>query len=414
MILFAASLQSFHLENPLSEQLLHNFQLIAFLIITLIFISSNVLIIVFYNRMKARFSRGSLDEVPFAIQSAYNKLSTFLNHLQEAVLIVDFNLRIQESNKLAEKLLRFKCEKQTLFEIHTPQNGPIIDRCQLLIEKVIKNGCVFKDGLKTGKTHALYLDLIALPILGEDKVALIIQDKSSDYKILDMGKDFIANASHELRTPITIIEGFAETLRDLPTVSESMLQDITEKIIRSCHRMNGLVKHLLVLADLDNTNNIALVPCDLVSLIEGCSHLLLSVHPNACIEVLQNENEIYIEANVDLLERAIMNLFENAVKYSVSMPHITVTIKADGARTLLQIEDRGPGIPEEALPQIFNRFYRVNKDRSRERGGTGLGLSIVQSILEKHRAEIRVFSEIGIGTRFEIVFDSLTPASIHS
>lgn len=414
MILFGVSLQSFHLENPLSEHLLHNFQLIVFLIITLVFISSNILVIVFYNKMRARFSSLSSEEVPINTQANHNKLTLFLNYLQEAVLIVDSNLCIKESNRLAERLFRFKFEKQHLFDIKTAQNALIIDRCQLLIDKVIKNGCVFKDGLKIGKAHAIYLDLIALPILGEDKVALIIQDKSSDYKILDMGKDFIANASHELRTPITIIEGFAETLRDLPTVSESMLQDITEKIIRSCHRMNGLVKHLLVLADLDNTSNIILAPCDLVSLIEGCSHLLLSVHPNACIEVLQNENEIYIEANVDLLERAIMNLFENAVKYSVSMPHITVTIKADGAKVLLQIEDRGPGIAEEALPQIFNRFYRVNKDRSRERGGTGLGLSIVQSILEKHRADIRVFSEVGVGTRFELVFDSLTPASLHS
>ena len=416
-VLFIASLQTFYVESALDQQLMHNLQLIAFLIVTLIFLSSNALIIVFYNKMKKRFSKSSsLEDFEFQIQNTNNKIASLLNNLQEAVLIIDSNFRVREWNKVAEKLLlvKFKTEGLSLFECQTKHNHLIIERCHTLIAKAIDNGCTFKDCIKVGGANLVYLDLIAAPISGQNAVALIIQDNSSDYKILDLGKEFIANASHELRTPITVIEGFAETLRDLPVVSQAMLEDMTDKIIRSCHRMNGLVKHLLTLADLDNTSHVTLSPCDLVSMVEGCSHLLLSVHPTACIEVLQNKNEIFIDANSDLLERAIMNLFENAVKYSTAPAHIVVTIKADGPLAILQIEDHGCGIPAESLPQIFNRFYRVNKDRSRERGGTGLGLSIVESILEKHHAEISVSSTVGLGTKFEIVFQALEPAPLSS
>lgn len=409
-VLFIASFEFFSIERERIQVLVHHLEFIAFFLITLIFISSNILVSVFYNKIKKKFRRaGALeDNEKEQAEVIHRKLSSFLNYLQEAVLIVGSSGEIVQWNKVAEKLLmiKFKEERPNFFNCKTRQNQLIIERCESLIHKALINGCVFRDSFKVGKANMVYLDVIAAPILGQDKVALIIQDNSSNYKILDLGKDFIANASHELRTPITIIEGFAETLRDLPSVSQPMLVDMTDKIIRSCKRMNALVKNLLTLADLDNVSDIALTSCDLVALIEDCSYLLLSIHKEACIEVLQNESEIYIEANPDLLQQAIMNLFENAVKYSPSLPHITVTIKKEIDYVTLRIEDRGSGIAQEDLSQIFNRFYRVNKDRSREKGGTGLGLSIVQSILEKHKVDVTVTSDIGSGTAFSIRFPS--------
>ena len=199
-------------------------------------------------------------------------------------------------NKIAEKFLdvKFHARDNFIFDQMNDKNGSIIDTCYTLVRKSIDSGCILKDSVKLGAKKSIFLDLIASPIVSQPRVVLILQDNTSDHKISELGKDFVANASHELRTPVTIIKGFAETLRDLPTVSDSMLEDMTDKIIRSCHRMNNLVKNLLILAGLDNSTKPNLKPCDIVSLFESVSYSLLAIHPDICIETLQNHDIVMI------------------------------------------------------------------------------------------------------------------------
>jgi signal transduction histidine kinase len=227
---------------------------------------------------------------------------------------------------------------------------------------------------------------------------------SEQKKLQDVGKDFVANASHELRTPITIIKGFAETLQDLPEISDAMLHDFTEKILRSCQRMDNLVKNLLLLADLDHSKRIHKRHSDLIALVESASYTLLSLHPDILIETFTSDHEISFLFDPDMLEQALLNLLENAVKYSPESAKITITIEKQEKGVSLKIQDKGVGIPKEHLPFIFQRFYRVNQDRSRKLGGAGLGLSIVKAIIEKHNGQIHAESERDQGTTFSLFF----------
>ncbi|MCI0381669.1 MAG: HAMP domain-containing histidine kinase [Chlamydiae bacterium] len=216
-------------------------------------------------------------------------------------------------------------------------------------------------------------------------------------------KDFVANASHELRTPITVIRGFVETLSDLPKISKETLAEVTEKILRNCERMENLVKSLLTLADLENIPESRFTACDLVVLVENCKHILLSVYSNASIKIQKDQDQMIISADADILELAILNLLDNAAKYSKPPAKIIIKLEDMGESVKLMISDQGIGIPLEDLDRIFERFYTVDKARSRKFGGAGLGLSIVKTIIDKHRGKIQVASKVGEGTIFTIL-----------
>lgn len=248
----------------------------------------------------------------------------------------------------------------------------------------------------------VYLDLISAPLAHQSGAILVLQDKTSDYKVLEMGKDFIANASHELRTPITIIRGFAETLQDLPDMTPEMMHDITEKIVKTCGRLEKLVKSLLTLSDIENLSEQNFRAVDLIPIVENCKHLLLTAHPEVEISLNCELHRAPIIADADLIDLAIMNLLENGVKYSHHPAHIELSIRRSGDQILFNISDRGIGISESDLLRIFDRFYTVDRARSRKSGGAGLGLSIVKTIVEKHKGSIAVVSQLNKGSAFTI------------
>jgi signal transduction histidine kinase len=254
-----------------------------------------------------------------------------------------------------------------------------------------------------GTGPKLYLDLIAAPKPYRSGAILVIQDKSSQHKVIEMGKDFVANASHELRTPITIIHGFAETLQDLPKISKEMLIDITEKIVRNCQRMETLIKNLLTLSDIDNIPETKFINSDVCDVLENCRHMVLAVHPTATIEIKKEKDEIKAPIDPDLMELAIMNLLDNAVKYSKPPARVTISISSQKNDVKITIADQGIGIPEEDVDKIFERFFTVDKAHSRRLGGAGLGLSIVKTIITKHEGTIQVQSIVGKGSTFTIL-----------
>lgn len=260
----------------------------------------------------------------------------------------------------------------------------------------------FEPVSQTWEGNNVYLNLIVAPMSHQKGAVLVIQDKTSDFKMVQMGKDFIANASHELRTPITIIRGFAETLQDLPDISPEMLGQITEKIVRTTERLDKLVKGLLTLADVENISQHRFRDCNLIPIVENCRHLLLSAHPEVQVHLRAPIERISILADADLIDLAILNLLENAVKYSSSAAEIDLNIDVRDSCVEIQVIDRGIGIPEADLPLIFGRFYTVDKARSRKNGGAGLGLSIVKTIVEKHRGKIEARSILGQGSSFVI------------
>lgn len=246
---------------------------------------------------------------------------------------------------------------------------------------------------KTWSENGISLDLVAAPFTHQEGALLVIQDKTSDYKMVEMGKNFIANASHELRTPITVIRGFAEMLQEVPS------HEITDKIIRTCDRLEKLVKSLLELTGLENVTADRFRACHISALIENCKHLFQCAHPE--IELLVSPfQDLSVLGDFDLLGSALMNVLENAAKYSGSTIHLKVEKENEWVNLL--VEDHGVGIPKVDLPHIFDRFYTVDKSRSRKLGGVGLGLSIVKLIMEKHRGKVSVESEMGKGSIFTL------------
>ncbi len=334
-------------------------------------------------------------------------MNTIFEALNAGVMVVDEGSVISYINAKGAKLLGMGVKEllgYAFLEVKPTRYPALWHHCQRVVKNALNHQAEYKETVTLNDYSPSHIDMIITPINDTGGRALILQDSSSQYRIRERGKDFIANAAHELRTPITIIKGFAETLKDLPQVSDAMLEDIIEKILRSCHRMDSLVKNLLTLVSLDTLPKARLQECDLVALVDHCNNTLLTVHPHVTIESFRNKDRIITLGDSDLLELAIMNILENAVKYSSKVPHITVTIEERESDTRLSIQDRGIGIAKEELPQIFERFYTVNRAYSRSLGGAGLGLSIVDRIIKEHDGRITATSKPKEGTIFTCEF----------
>lgn len=329
-----------------------------------------------------------------------NEKTALLEALIEGVIAVDSSFRITYANPMALKMLG-KTQQQ-LFAQDFDRLG--IGVASELLHAAIERGEIQSTTFHLRQPKELTLDLVAAPFKQQQGAILVLQDTSIQHQMLNIQRDFIANASHELKTPITIVRGFAETLRDNLDLGKEMVQTITEKITRNCERMNTLVSDLLRLANLERLPEFLLQSSDLIKSIERCKQTLLTVYPHAEVSVdnkLGNAVEVFAHSN--LLEQAILNLLTNAAKYSEKeTPPVFVSVDGDEKWISLEIADRGIGIPAEDLEHIFERFYRVDKARTRKMGGTGLGLSIVKTIIEKHRGTVSVRSEEGKGSTFTI------------
>ncbi len=337
-----------------------------------------------------------------------NEKEITLQSLVEGVVALDSNMNVSYANDMAIKLLALTSDAigKPLASLGAAES--LTRAYELLHSCRQHNKCVSSELHIELGGKKMHLNIIAAPRENQGAI-LVVQDISIHYRILEMRKDFIANASHELKTPITIIRGFAETLHDNPELDHNIVREITQKICHSSHRMTKIIKNLLTLADIENLRDFSLQECAVINLVENCRHALISLYPDAVVTIdMQSESECSIQADPELLEVALMNLFENAVKYSKENANITVHIKKHEGHLQIAVQDRGIGIPERDLEQIFQRFYTVNKAESKRKGGSGLGLSIVETIIEKHFGSICVTSEVGVGSTFTITLPENT------
>lgn len=221
---------------------------------------------------------------------------------------------------------------------------------------------------------------------------------------LQREREFMALASHELKSPLTVVRGYVETLIEHPDLPPATIQEIAVKMLRHCKRMEKVVRNAPLLADSSPLPRSRLQDCDLKEIVERCFEGVRSQYPDSDLSLqIQSGPMTSLYADPELLEQALNNLMENAVKYSKGAARIKVSVHPNRFnKTVISIADQGIGIPKEALAHIFDRFYAVNKTRSRELGGSGLGLAIVKSIVDKHRGKIEVSSIPGRGSTFTI------------
>jgi two-component system phosphate regulon sensor histidine kinase PhoR len=261
---------------------------------------------------------------------------------------------------------------------------------------------------RTYLVHASYIPNI-------DQVVLTVHDITDMASLERLKKDLIANVSHELQTPLTSIKGYAETLE---ADANGTGLNYLKIILRNTDRLIAIVRDLLLLSELEDTQDKASAPpfepVDLKSLV---ANILKIFDPKARDKGLTLAFEAApgpttVTGDAFRLEQMIINLLDNAVKYT-EKGGVTIRLAADKGSAVLEVVDTGVGIPEEHLPRLFERFYVVDKSRSRSLGGTGLGLSIVKHIVLMHRGEISVKSELGRGTTFSVrlpLLDSTPPA----
>ena len=234
----------------------------------------------------------------------------------------------------------------------------------------------------------------------------VISDISQLRRLEGHRRDFAMNVSHELRTPLTSIQGYAETLMNPAVQDEGEKQKFIDIIFRHSKRLNSLIEDLLALSRLERDSaqkQIELKKSTLSSILRSAVELceVKSKEKGVAIR-LDVDEAIQAKVNATLLEQAIVNLVDNAIKYSGSGKEVWVRAQANHGEVGIHVTDQGAGIPSEHLGRLFERFYRVDKARSRELGGTGLGLAIVKHVALSHGGRVDVSSRIGEGSQFSI------------
>lgn len=229
----------------------------------------------------------------------------------------------------------------------------------------------------------------------------------SVYEITDLKRlervrqDFVANVSHELRTPLTIIRAAAETVNDDPKLEEIKIRKFMDRIMTEVDRLSLITNDLLILSSAESSP-MRKHACNLASVWRNSVASLTDKAQEKGLEIrIEGPKEILVEANEIQMTQVAMNLIENAINYTAS-GYVSCTLGEDGSNAIIEVEDSGSGISVENQERIFERFYRVDKARSRNTGGTGLGLSIVRHIVEVHGGTVKVESELNQGAKFVI------------
>ena len=250
-----------------------------------------------------------------------------------------------------------------------------------------------------GRTLAIRVR--ALPGLGS---VVGIDDQSRLRRLESLRRDFVANVSHELKTPLAAIQGFVETVQDDPAMPDGVRQRFLERIARQTDRLKTLVSDLLTLSRLDDDAGLAHAaePCEFVALLRETLRDLLPLAEKREVEVVAPlpDHSLWVRADREALRQVAGNLIDNALKYTPERGTVTVKVTAQGDRLRFEVADTGIGLSVEDQQRIFERFYRVDRARSRELGGTGLGLSIVKNTVLNLGGDVGVTSELGVGSMF--------------
>lgn len=232
-----------------------------------------------------------------------------------------------------------------------------------------------------------------------------IQKQHSDIvKSSRMRQEFTANVSHELKTPLTAISGYSELIESGIATKEDTIR-FSAEIHKSSKRLLMLINDILRLSELDSSEDTLITEqLDLYELAEKCVDMMQVNAEKHHVTLMLSGRSCVVQANREMIEEIMYNLCSNAIRYNVPDGRVVMSVGMEGNHAVLTVEDTGIGIPEEDQKRIFERFYRVDKSRSKSTGGTGLGLAIVKHAVAKHGAEIGLWSRTGVGTRMRIVF----------
>jgi len=343
------------------------------------------------------------------ITSQKNELQAMLNNMVDPVILFDEDMNVLEINPAAIDIIKSQKVEKTN-RLQDMLNISNEDELMKIIKRGINTKKYQEDVICVNAEEELYYLVHVSPIErhGEEKArALLVMNDISEIKRLEkMRKEFAADVSHELKTPVTSIIGYVETLMTDQNLDKDNVRKFLSILSRQSVRLGKIIEDLLTLSSLDNkpanfTKELIPVSYLIGSSASACSYLAEQRNIKIITECYENL-ELY--AHPVLAEQAVSNLIDNAVKYSNYGSVVKVEALASENYIVITVSDKGPGIPEKSLDRIFERFYRVDKSRSRELGGTGLGLAIVKNIARMHGGKVTVESELGSGSIFKIYF----------
>lgn len=334
-----------------------------------------------------------------------NKVEAILTNMTDGIIAVNSQGTVIHANPAAYNI--FNIKKQDLYNRNFDEAAQKLDL-----------GITFNDMLNDSEKNYnilninnLIIKISVVQIKNEhnetEGAMLVLQDVTEQEKLDKMRKEFVANVSHELRTPLTTIKSYTETLLDGALDNKEYTMNFLQVINSESERMTRLVKDLLQLSKLDyDKMEWKMKRLNILNIIKECvvKMEIAANQKNQSLSFEAPEELCDINGDKDRIEQVIINIISNAIKYTPENGSIKVKAGMEENNVEIRISDTGMGIPKEDLPRLFERFYRVDKARSRAMGGTGLGLSIAKNIVEAHKGTIRIESEYGKGTEVIINF----------
>jgi two-component system, OmpR family, phosphate regulon sensor histidine kinase PhoR len=358
----------------------------------------------------ARAMRRMAERVQQLVEKANLELSrreTIMACMAEGVLAVDKNLRVNFCNSAFAEAFSTRVpesEGRTLYEV---VREPVL---RDILERVAKTGTPERDLFRLPSAAGRWFDARTLPLGDEARRGAVItlHDVTDIERQEETRKQFVADVSHELRTPLAAIRGYAETLLDGGLEDEANNRKFVEIILNQAIRLNNIASDLLVISELD-THTVPAAPPERIALHEVVRAAFHSVERAAAskgIRIdLQQCQECWVVGYRFRLEQVMVNLLDNAVKFNKADGEVIVECgKLTEGQVRVSVSDSGVGIPSDDLKRIFERFYRVDKARSRPAGGTGLGLSIVKQVVEQMGGTVAVESTLGRGAKTHFGF----------
>jgi two-component system phosphate regulon sensor histidine kinase PhoR len=351
-------------------------------------------------KQKAEEIRNDLQD----ITKERNQIKAILTSIIEGVLAIDKDERIIFFNSAFRDMFLLEENIIGRFFWEVIRNNDL----NSLFKEVLRNKSILKRTLSFFFPQERIFEVCGLPILKKPDIwgiVAIFRDITEIKKLEKIRMEFVANVSHELRTPLTSIKGFIETLRE-GAINDPQNRERFLKIIEEhTERLNRLINDLLELSKIEskeikmklNKENIKEIILEIISNFK--ENILIKEHK---IDLDLPHNLPFINIDKEKMKIAFSNLLENAIKFTPDKGRILIKGEDKGEKIQIEFIDNGEGIPKEHLPRLFERFYRVDKARSRELGGTGLGLAIVKHIVQSHGGKVGVESELGKGSRFFI------------
>lgn len=347
---------------------------------------------------------GSVEQQTADVQREHDIV---LSNMKEGLLFIDRKNKITKLNKAASELL--SVDMNDVYG-KTAQETIKNSDFYAFIHKALEAESSLQTEIIMDGLSKTYIQSYSVPIFNDNGkrngVLIVIHDITNVKKLETVRQDFISNVSHELKTPITSIQGFVETLLEDELDDPEEIKNFLLIIKKHIGRLKSIIEDLLSLSRLEQDvarSEISFTSTNIKDILKTAVQTCEMKAKSKSITLnLACDEDMQAVINPLLIEQAVINLIDNAIKYSDE--HCTVSVSAlkDGNNNVIKVEDNGIGIPQEHLSRIFERFYRVDKARSKKFGGTGLGLAIVKHIIQLHNGQIRVESEPNKGSTFYI------------